>query len=114
MRVAASRVATLDAVSSAKEHAGRCVKALPVSPALLLRVGAAAGAAATVLGTIAALRSKKKAAEKNVRKQGSSQAALIQLALQALAPAIIPMLQRSLQKWSTGFAGGEPGKSLKF
>lgn len=114
IRVAESRVAALDAVSSTKKHAELCVNALPISPSVLLRLGAAAGAAATVLGTLSALRSKKKAAEKKLKKQGSPNAALIQLALQALAPAVIPMLHRSLQKWSAGAVDCSAGKSIKF
>ena len=94
IRVAESRVAVLDAASSSKEHASRCVRALPVSPATLKRVGMMAGAAASAMGLLAGLRKRKKTAEKQVVKDSVSAFSFI---TQLLLPLFLPVLQRSLQ-----------------
>lgn len=114
MRVAASRVATLDAVSSTKEHVSRCVGSLPVSPSTLLRLGAVAGGAASALGVISALRRKKKKAEKLASRQKMPSPALFQLLMQVLAPVLIPAAQRALLKWGANVSSPENGHSLKF
>ena len=97
MRVAASRVAVLDAVGATQKHANGCVRALPVSPAVLMRIGAAAGAAASVMGTLAGLRHRRKVAEKAAVASGTSVTS-VKLILQLLSPVILPVLQSWLQK----------------
>ena len=106
IRVAESRVAVLDAVSSTREHAASCVKALPVSPSTVMKIGAAAGAAASVLGAISGLKRKKHAAEKKAASSTSNIGMLVQLALQLLAPMLLPKLQHFLQQ-----KGGRPFSS---
>lgn len=114
MRVAASRVAAVDAVSSTREHASRCVAALPVSPSLMLRAGAVAGAAATALGVFSALKRKRKAAEKQASRFDASAPYMWQLVMQVLAPALIPAAQRALQKWSQKGNAESNGAEFKF
>lgn len=97
MRVAASRIAVLDSVTSTREHAGRCVRALPVTPATLKKLGVAAGAAASVVGVCAGLRKKKKAAEKKAGKN-SSIGLMFQILLQVLGPVLLPVVQSVLSK----------------
>lgn len=97
IRVAESRVAVLDAVSSTQEHAASCVKALPVSPATMMKVGAAAGAVATVVGTLAGLKRKKLAAEKKASRPASNTGMLVQLAMQLVAPLLLPRFERMLK-----------------
>ena len=92
MHVAASRVAVLDSVTSAKEHASSCVRALPISPAVLMRAGAVAGAAASVVGAVVGLRNRRNRAEKSVSKL-SAHSALSAL-VQVLLPVILPRVQR--------------------
>lgn len=104
MRVAASRVAVLDSVTSVKEHASGCVRALPVSPSVLMRLGATAGAAASVLGTLAGLRRRKRLAEKKAAKSGS-QSALI-MVIQLLLPVLLPHIRKMLQD-KVGVNGGQ-------
>lgn len=106
IRVAESRVAVLDAVSSTREHAASCVKALPVSPSTVMKIGAAAGAAASVLGAISGLKRKKQAAEKKAASPTSNIGMLVQLALQLVAPMLLPKLQHFLQQ-----KGGRPFSS---
>ena len=96
MRVAASRVAVVDAVGSTQKHFSGCVKALPVSPSTLMRIGAAAGAAATVMGTLAGLRKRRNAAEKAAAAKRPS--GTPQLIIQFLGPVLLPIIQRWLQK----------------
>ena len=108
MHVAASRVAVLDSVTAVKERASGCVRALPVSPAVLMRVGAVAGAAASVAGTLAGLRSRKARAEKKAASMagGSTWSAIFRLVL----PMLLPYLQKILQQ--RGGAGD--GKRMNF
>ncbi len=107
IRVAESRVAVLDAVSSTREHAASCVKALPVSPSTLMKIGAAAGAAASVLGTISGLKRKKLAAEKKAARPSPNIGLLVQLVLQLVAPMLLPKLQHILQQKGTSpFSSG--------
>lgn len=110
MRVAASRVAVLDAVSATRGHAAACVKALPVSPATVLKLGAAAGAAASVMGAMAGLRRKKKAAEQKAAKPNSSLGMLLQLAVQLATPVLLPKLQQYVQ--NMGAKSSAPGCSM--
>lgn len=110
MRVAASRVAMLDAVSATRGHAVACVNALPVSPATVLKLGAAAGAAASVMGAMAGWRRKKKVAEQKAVKPNSSLGMLLQLALQLATPVLLPRLQQYLQK--SGTKSVAPGCSM--
>ena len=98
MRVAASRVAVLDAVVATQQHAGSCVRALPISPSTIFKIGAVLGAAATVTGTLAGFRRRRIAAEKKAAAKSSSTGPLWQLALQLATPVLLPMLQRMLQK----------------
>lgn len=98
IRVAESRVAVLDAVSSTREHAASCVNALPVSPSTIMKIGAAAGAAASVLGTISGLKRKKAAAEKKAARPASNTGMLVQLAMQLAAPLLLPRVQQFLQQ----------------
>ena len=98
IRVAESRVAMLDAVSSTREHAASCMKALPVSPATVMKIGAAAGAAASVLGTISGLKRKKQAAEKKAARPVSNTGMLVQLVMQLVAPMLMPKLQQFLHQ----------------
>lgn len=113
MRVAGSRVAVLDAMGAAKSHAQSCVRALPVSPAMLMRLGTIAGVAASVVGAMAGLRRKKKIAEKAAVKQGSS-SLLMQVALQMLTPALLPVLQRALQNYVKTQPSDSPGRPAGF
>lgn len=103
IRVAESRVAVLDAVSSTREHAASCVKALPVSPAMILKVGAAAGAAASVLGVLAGMKRKRAAAEKMVARHPSNASMLVQILMQVVAPFLLPKLQQVLQRKYSSF-----------
>ncbi|MBQ9829493.1 MAG: hypothetical protein IJO38_04060 [Akkermansia sp.] len=98
IRVAESRVAMLDAVSSTREHAALCVKALPVSPSTVMKIGAAAGAAASVLGAVSGLKRKKLAAEKKAARPASNTGMLVQLAMQLAAPLLLPKLQQFLHQ----------------
>lgn len=113
MRVAGSRVAVLDAVASTKSHAQACVRALPVSPTTLKRIGAAAGMAASVFGTVVGLRKKQKLAEKAAAKSWSGNM-LAQIALQLLAPVLLPVLQRYLQNYVKNQQGVSTGQPLGF
>jgi hypothetical protein len=97
MRVAASRVAMIDSAAAVREHASGCVRALPVSPATIMRVGAAAGAAASVAGAMAGLRRRKKQAENKVTGTKGSYG-LISTLLQLLLPVLLPHLRRYLQR----------------
>lgn len=108
MRVAASRVAVLDSVSSVKEHASGCVRALPVSPSVLMRLGAAAGAAASVVGAVSGLRRRKRLAEKKVVKSGGQ--STFAVAVQLLLPMLLPHLRKLLQDK----AGMNGGQSMNF
>lgn len=110
MRVAESRMAVLDAAAATRTHADKCVRALPVSPATLMRVGAAAGAAASVLGTLAGLRRRKKTAEKAAAKLPGTSSMLMQLLLQIMAPMLLPKIQQMLQEKakSGAAASGHP------
>lgn len=96
IRVATSRVAVLDSVCSVKEHASACVRALPVSPATLVRVGAAAGTAASVAGTLIGLNRRKKKAEKNVTRMKSQ--SLTGMLIQLLLPLALPYVQKILRQ----------------
>lgn len=110
MRVAESRVSVLDAVGATRSHAVACVRALPISPSLLMKLGAAAGAAASVAGIIASLRRKRKQAEMKASSI-SSYKSLLPMVLQLLAPVLLPLLQGML-KTTPGSA--EEGKAVKF
>lgn len=112
IRVAESRVAVLDSVSASYEHAARCVRALPVSPAVLKKAGVAAGAAASVMGIFAAWRRKKRTAEKTAVKSGVA-GVLVPMLLQSVMPMILPLLQNALSKHSAD-AAGDKGNSLRF
>ena len=109
MRVAASRIAVLDSITSTREHAGRCVRAFPVTPATLKKIGVAAGAAASVLGVCAGLRKKKKAAEIKAGKS-SSTGLIFQVLLQVLGPVLLPVVQRALSKQVHTANDGSSGK----
>ncbi len=111
MRVAASRIAVLDSISSTREHAGRCVRALPVTPATLKKIGVAAGAAASVLGVCAGLRKKKKAAEIKAGKN-SPTGLIFQVLLQVLGPVLLPVVQRALSKQVHTAQDSSLGKTL--
>lgn len=102
MRVAASRVAVVDAVASTQRHAGSCVKALPVSPSTIMRIGAAAGAAASVIGALAGLRRRRKAAEKVAAASSGVSGLTFQIIMQLLGPVLLPVLQRFIQKVTAG------------
>lgn len=110
MRVAESRVAVLDAVGETRSHAVSCVKALPVSPSLLVKLGTAAGAAATVAGFVASLRRKKKLAEMKASR-ATSYKSLLPMVIQLVAPALLSLLQGKLTKASSSPA---EGKTVKF
>lgn len=114
IRVAESRVGVIDAVASTKTHASRCVSALPVSPAALLRTLAVAGGCASALGVFSALKRQKKKGERMVTCKTSGKNGTAQLVLQVLLPVFLPVIQRSLHKWSSGHAAAETGKSIKF
>ena len=109
MRVAASRVAALDAVSATREHAGRCVRALPVSLSVLKRIGVACGAAASVMGGCAGLRSRKNSAQKAVKDSSSAASGVLQIVLQLVGPMLLPVLQRYLAKRASGAQGKTVG-----
>ena len=98
MRVAASRVAVLDAAASTRQHADRCLRSLPVSPSTIMKIAASAGAAATVMGTLAGLRRRRKAAEKKAAAKSSPAGQTLQLLWQLLVPSLLPVLQKMLQK----------------
>lgn len=98
IRVAESRVAVLDSVSMTREHVLSCVKALPVSPSTIMKIGAVAGAAASVMGAVAGLRRKKSVAEKKAMKPVTGTGMLVQLALQVAAPVLLPKIQQFLQQ----------------
>lgn len=106
MRVAASRVAVVDAVASTQRHVGSCVRALPVSPATIMRIGAAAGAAASVVGALAGLRRRRKAAEKAAAASQGVYGLAFQVIMQLLGPVLLPMLQRFIQKTTAGAQSG--------
>ncbi len=106
MRVAASRVAVVDAVASTQRHVGSCVSALPLSPAAIMRIGAAAGAAASVVGALAGLRRRRKAAEKAAAASPGVYGTVFQIIMQLLGPVLLPMLQRFIQKTT---ARAQPG-----
>lgn len=110
MRVAESRVSVLDAVGATRSHAVACVKALPISPSLLMKLGAAAGAAASLAGFVASLRRKKKLAEMKAA-SSSSFTSMLPVLLQLAAPVLLPLLQ-SLLKKASGTPEGE--KTVKF
>lgn len=107
MRVAASRVTLIDSAAAVREHASGCVRALPVSPATLMRLGAVAGAAASVAGTMAGLRRRKKQAENRVAGTKGSFGSISML-LQLLLPVVLPHLRRYMQSRT-----GE-GQSMNF
>ncbi|MEE1265955.1 MAG: hypothetical protein UHH87_06680 [Akkermansia sp.] len=88
-------MAVLDAATVSKEHASRCARALPVSPATLGRVGVMAGAAASVLGVISGWRKRRNMAARQAEKSSASPVSLV---VQMLVPFLMPVLQRSLQK----------------
>ena len=111
IRVAESRIAALDAVNASREHASRCIKAMPVSPSVLKRIGVVAGAAASVAGVLAGLRRKKKTAEKSASK---GTVPLLAFLLQTLTPIALPMLQRSLQNLAAKQTPASPGKLNDF
>ena len=98
MRVAASRVAVVDAVASTQSHVGSCVSALPVSPSAIMRIGAAAAAAASVVGTVVGLRRRQKAAEKSAAAAPGAAKMAYQLVMQLAGPALLSVLQRMIQK----------------
>lgn len=112
MRVAASRVAVVDAVASTQRHAGSCVKALPVSPAAIMRIGAAAGAAASVIGALAGLRRRRKAAEKVAAASPGVSGLAVQVIMQLLGPVLLPVLQRYIQKATVGTQTGSGRDSM--
>lgn len=112
MRVAASRVAVVDAVASTQRHVGSCVKALPVSPATIMRIGAAAGAAASVVGALAGLRRRRKAAEKAAAASPGIYGLAFQMIMQLLGPALLPVLQRFIQKSTAGTPSGAGRDSM--
>lgn len=114
MRVAASRVSVLDAVVSTRSHATGCVKALPLSPASIARIGAVAGAAATLTGVVVGLMRKKKNAEKKVSRSSSVAGMLVPLVFQTLGPVLLPMLQRVMQQRMEASDAGAMGKGIKF
>lgn len=105
MRVAESRVAALDAVTSTREHVGRCVRALPV----LKRVAIVAGAAASVVGVCAGLRSRKKSAQK-IASGTTSAAGMLQIVMQLAGPMLLPVVQKYLAKR----ASETQGKTVSF
>lgn len=109
VRVAESRVALIDAVHASCDHAGRCVRALPVSPATLRRIGVVAGVAASVAGACAGLRTKKKTAQKKTEKSG-----IKGLLFQMLAPILLPVVQDMLRKRMTNKMSGEAGQPYGF
>lgn len=111
MRVAESRVAVLDSVTSTREHALHCVQALPVSPATIKKVGIAAGTAASVMGACVGLRKKKKAAEAAALKTGRS-GYVWPLLVQLLGPVLLPMAQKALLKQMK--SADNMGKSMNF
>lgn len=94
IRVATSRVAMLDSVCSVKEHSVACTRALPVSPAFLVRGVAVAGAVASVAGTLVGLNRRKKKAEKKAFEMKSQ--SLIGMVLQLLLPLALPYVQKIL------------------
>ncbi len=112
MRVAASRVAVVDAVASTQSHVGSCVRALPVSPAVIMRIGAVAGTAASVAGALAGLRRRRKAAEKAAAASPSISGVAFQVVMQLLGPVLLPMLQRYIQKTSIGKQTGSGRDSM--
>ena len=112
MRVAASRVAMVDAVASTQRHAESCVRSLPVSPSTIARIGAAAGAAASVMGTLAGLRRRRKAAEKAAAASSGVSGLTFQLLMQLLGPVLLPMLQRFIQKTAAGNQTGAGRDSM--
>lgn len=112
MRVAESRVSVLDAVGATRSHAVACVRALPISPSLLMKLGAAAGAAASVAGFVASLRRKKKLAEMKAS-SSSSYTSLLPMVLQLAAPVLLPLLQGMLKKISNPPQGGKDSQFLR-
>ncbi len=112
MRVAESRIAVLESVTSSREQCSRCVRALPVSLPVLKRIGVAAGAAASVLGLCAGLRSKKKAAQKAVGKSPSI-GFVLQAVLQVFGPMLLPLLQKKVMNQAGGGKSNQ-GKPLSF
>lgn len=114
IRVAESRVAALDAVVTTQQQLSRCIGVLPVSPSFLLKMGTAAGAAASVMGVVSVLKRKKKTAEKLVAKSGGTPAGLVPVVVQLLAPVLLPMAQRLLQKWAVRSTSSGNGRSVDF
>lgn len=112
IRVAESRISLLDAVTATRERSARCVRALPVSPAVLKRLGVAFGTAATVVGLLTGLRRRKKKAEKRVT-QGGTLASCAAIA-QMLSPLLLPTLQRCLQKYTAPQPSATEGKRSDF
>lgn len=106
MRVAASRVAVVDAVASTQRRVGNCVRSLPVSPATIMRIGAVAGTAASVMGALAGLRRRRKAAEKVAAASPGVYGLIFQVIMQLMGPALLPMLQRLIQKTTAGAQSG--------
>lgn len=114
MRVAASRVAVVDAVSATRERTSSCLKALPVSPAVLVRVGAAIGAAATVVGTLSGLRRRRKLAEKAAAKAPAPAGFIFQLLMQLLGPVLLPAIQKFLQDKAQVNIFSSSGRTIGF
>lgn len=114
MRVAASRVAVVDAVSSTRERTEACLKALPVSPAVLMRAGAAVGAAATVVGTLSGIRRRRKLAEKTAAKAPSSAGLTFQLLMQFFGPMLLPAIQKFLQEKTHTDSSAVSGRTVRF
>jgi hypothetical protein len=114
MRVAASRVAVVDAVSATRERASSCLKALPVSPAVLVRVGTAIGAATTVIGTLSGLRRRRKLAEKAAAKTSAPAGLIFQLLMQLLGPVLLPAIQKFLQDKVQVRASSSSGRTMGF
>ena len=114
IRVAESRVAALDAVASTQKQLSRCIGVLPVSPSFLLKMGAAAGMAASVMGAVSVLKRKKKTAEKLAAKSGGSPAGLVPVVVQLLAPVLLPMAQRLMQKWAVRSTSSVNGRPVDF
>ena len=114
MRVAASRVAVVDAVSSTRERTSACLKMLPVSPAVLMRAGAAVGAAATVVGTLSGFRKRRKLAEKAAAKAPAPAGMIFQLLVQFLGPILLPVIQKFVQEKAQAGSTGASGRTIGF
>lgn len=114
IRVAESRVAALDAAASTQKQLSRCIGVLPVSPLFLIKMGTAAGAAASVVGAVSMLKRKKRTAEKLAAKSGGTPAGLVPVVAQLLAPVLLPMAQRLIQKWAARSTTSGNGRSVDF